>query len=129
MSPDHLTSPVTLRESGRRCRPGNPHLGCALFDRPAGRRNAAWLGGSRDAGFSVPGRPGILEVPIGAINERGEGPQVWQIVDGQAEPVPVELLAMDTETAPDSRGPARRRSGSSALGTHLLETRDATFGR
>lgn len=64
--------------------------------------------------------PPMLEVPIGAINERGEGPQVWQIVDGQARPFRVTLIDMDTEHA---RILAELPPGSEviALGTHLLE--------
>lgn len=64
---------------------------------------------------------GVLEVPVGAINERGHGPQVWVIDNGRARLVRVELLDMDAETAriaadlpPDTR--------VIALGTHLLET-------
>lgn len=62
----------------------------------------------------------VLEVPVGAINERGHGPQVWVIRDGRAEPVRVTLLDMDTEHArilaeldPDTP--------VIALGTHLLQ--------
>ena len=61
----------------------------------------------------------IFEVPIGAINERGHGPQVWIIDDGHARPVPVEVHDVDAETAhivadlPDE-------SRVIALGTHLL---------
>lgn len=65
--------------------------------------------------------PPLLQVPIGAINERGAGPQVWRIVDGRARPFRVELIDMDTEHAriladlpPDTE--------VIALGTHLLES-------
>ena len=62
----------------------------------------------------------LLEVPIGAINERGQGPQVWLIDDGRVRPMPVVLVAIDAEMAqilaelpPDAR--------VVAVGTHLLE--------
>ena len=62
----------------------------------------------------------VLEVPIGAINERGLGPQVWVLDNGEVQPVPVALVAIDTEMAriladlaPDAR--------VVAVGTHLLE--------
>jgi RND family efflux transporter MFP subunit len=61
----------------------------------------------------------VFEVPIGAINERGRGPQVWIIDDGHARPVPVELLDVDAEVArivADLPDEAR----VIALGTHLL---------
>ncbi len=65
-----------------------------------------------------------LEVPVSAINERGQGAQVWVIRDGRAEPVRVTLLDLDTENArivvdPDAGlGPD---TPVIALGTHLLE--------
>lgn len=62
----------------------------------------------------------LLEVPIGAINERGQGPQVWLVENGQVQPMPVALVAIDTEMAqilaelpPEAR--------VVAVGTHLLE--------
>lgn len=63
----------------------------------------------------------LLQVPIGAINERGLGPQVWRIVDGRAQPLPVTLVDIDTEHA---RILADLVPGDEliALGTHLLET-------
>lgn len=62
----------------------------------------------------------VLEVPVGAINERGHGPQVWIIRNGRAEPVRVTLLDMDTEYA---RILAELDPGTPviALGTHLLQ--------
>jgi hypothetical protein len=70
--------------------------------------------------LDLAGGPPLLEVPVGAINERGQGPQVWRIVDGRAEPFPVTLVAVDTEYA---RILAELQPGAEviALGTHLLE--------
>ncbi|MBS3743082.1 MAG: efflux RND transporter periplasmic adaptor subunit [Wenzhouxiangellaceae bacterium] len=77
----------------------------------------------------------VLEVPAGAINERGHGPQVWIIRAGQARPVRVTLLDMDTENAriladPDSDAGPDGDAGDVlgpgtpviALGTHLLQS-------
>ncbi|MBY6204175.1 efflux RND transporter periplasmic adaptor subunit [Halomonas denitrificans] len=68
----------------------------------------------------------MLRVPIGAINERGLGPQVWRIVDGRAQPLRVTLVDIDTEYArilgnqtPDGLAPGDEVI---ALGTHLLES-------
>lgn len=62
---------------------------------------------------------GARIVPLGALDERSGGPRIWRIIDGRAEPVPVELLALDAEQAhitvdlpPETR--------IIALGTHLL---------
>jgi len=64
---------------------------------------------------------GMLEVPVGAINERGEGPQVWIIREGRAEPVRVVLLDMDAENARIS-GDLEIGSQVISLGTHLLQS-------
>ena len=67
------------------------------------------------------GGPPLLQVPIGAINERGEGPQVWRIVEGRARPFQVTLIDVAPESAriladlpPDAE--------VIAIGTHLLES-------
>jgi RND family efflux transporter MFP subunit len=65
--------------------------------------------------------PPLLQVPVGAINERGNGPQVWRIIDGQARPFQVTLFDLDTEHAlilADLPADAEVIS----LGTHLLES-------
>lgn len=64
---------------------------------------------------------GVLEVPVGAINERGQGPQVWIIRQGKAEPVRITLLDMDAENA---RILADLEPGVPviSLGTHLLQS-------
>jgi RND family efflux transporter MFP subunit len=62
----------------------------------------------------------VLRVPIGAINERGEGAQVWRIVEGRARPLPVNLVDLDSEHAQII---ADLEPGDEviALGTHLLQ--------
>jgi RND family efflux transporter MFP subunit len=61
-----------------------------------------------------------LQVPVGAISERGDGAKVWQVIDGRAEPVAVRLLDMNEETARIIADlPAEARI--IALGTHLLK--------
>lgn len=62
----------------------------------------------------------VLEVPVGAINERGAGPRVWVIVDGRAQPRDVTLLDMDTDYA-RIVGPVAAGEPVIAVGTHLLE--------
>lgn len=60
-----------------------------------------------------------FSVPIGALDERGQGPRVWRIREGRVEPVAVEVLALDGETA-RIRGPLAAGERVVALGTHLL---------
>lgn len=60
-----------------------------------------------------------LVVPLGALDERSEGPRIWRVIDGHAEPVSVKIVGLGAEQAritvdlpPDTR--------IIALGTHLL---------
>ncbi len=64
---------------------------------------------------------GVLEVPVGAINERGHGPQVWVIRQGKAEPVRITLLDMDAENA-RIMGELEPGVQVISLGTHLLQS-------
>ncbi len=61
----------------------------------------------------------LFSVPVGALDERGSGPQVWQVVDGRVQPVAVEVVALQYDTA---RIAADLAPGTHlvALGTHLL---------
>lgn len=61
----------------------------------------------------------VQQVPLGALDERGEGANIWRVIDGHAEPVSVQVLKLSAEQAsirvelpPDTR--------IIALGTHLL---------
>lgn len=72
--------------------------------------------------LAVDGEAGaVLEVPVGAINERGHGPQVWIIRKGLAEPVRVTLLDMDAEIA-RIQGDLEPGVKVISLGTHLLQS-------
>lgn len=68
------------------------------------------------------GQPGenVVRVPLGALDERGDGAQVWVVVNGQVQPVPVQVLSLSTEMAQIQ---STLESGSSviAVGTHLLQ--------
>lgn len=63
----------------------------------------------------------VLEVPVGAINERGHGPQVWVIRNGRAEPVRITLLDMDAEHARIT-GDLEVDARVISMGTHLLQS-------
>lgn len=62
---------------------------------------------------------GIYTVPVSALDERGTGAQVWQVVDGRVRPVPVEIVALQYDTA-RIRGELAPGMTLVALGTHLL---------
>lgn len=65
------------------------------------------------------GIQGEFVVPLGAINERGAGAQVWRVRDGVVTPVAVTMLSSDGETA-NIRGELGEGDQIVALGTHLL---------
>lgn len=67
---------------------------------------------------TVSGSP-IWRVPLGALDERAGGPRIWQVIDGRAQPVPVEVLSLDSETA-RIRVDLPPTTHIIALGTHLL---------
>lgn len=60
-----------------------------------------------------------FSVPLAALDERGQGPRVWQVVGGKAQPVPVTILSVDLERA-RVRGNLKPGDKVIALGTHLL---------
>lgn len=60
-----------------------------------------------------------LSIPLGALDERSGGPRVWQVVDGKAQPLPVEVLSLQREQAV-IRADLVSGDRVIALGTHLL---------
>ncbi len=82
--------------------------------------DALTLGSVVRVRFATAADNGGLAVPLGALDERAEGARVWQVVRGAVQPVPVEVIALDADTAHIR---ARLEPGSRivALGTHLLK--------
>jgi RND family efflux transporter MFP subunit len=64
-------------------------------------------------------RADVFSVPLAALDERGRGPQLWQVVDGAVQPLPVEVLGLDREQA-RIRADLPADTAVVALGTHLL---------
>jgi RND family efflux transporter MFP subunit len=60
-----------------------------------------------------------LQVPVGALDERGEGPHVWLVQDGHVQPVPVEVVKLDLEQA-HIRATLPAEARIVAFGAHLL---------
>jgi RND family efflux transporter MFP subunit len=69
--------------------------------------------------FSVAGRDAAFTVPIGALDERGRGPQVWVVEEGKVQHVDVTVIALDGEYA-RIRAPLAAGTRVVAVGTHLL---------
>lgn len=77
------------------------------------------LGSVASLSFAGAGDAATFTVPLAAVDERGEGPQLWRVVDGRSEPTPVTVVAVDREQA-RVRGELRAGDAVVALGTHLL---------
>lgn len=71
--------------------------------------------------FSLPlEQQGVAEVPLGALDNRANGAQVWVLKDGKVNPVKVQVVRIDTETV-EVRTDLPIGSKIVALGTHLLQ--------
>lgn len=62
---------------------------------------------------------GTQRVPLAALDERAEGPRLWRVVNGQAETVQIEVLAVDGTHA-NIRSPLAIGDRVVSLGTHRL---------
>ncbi|MDZ7853223.1 MAG: efflux RND transporter periplasmic adaptor subunit [Halomonas sp.] len=63
---------------------------------------------------------GHFSVPVAALDERGEGAQLWQIVEGQAQPLAVTVERITREHARVSGEGLEAGQAVISLGTHLL---------
>ena len=63
--------------------------------------------------------PAAQHIPLTALDERGEAPKVWQVVNGAAQPVSVEVLKLNATHA-TIRSSLPNGQRIIALGTHLL---------
>lgn len=119
--PDGQRRPLRLREAApvvdalgrtRRAR-------YTVGDLPA----AVALGSVVGARFALPGAATdepLWRVPIGALDERGQGPRVWRLRNGRLEPVVVQIRAVDDRLATVAGG-LQADDRVIALGTHLLQ--------
>jgi RND family efflux transporter MFP subunit len=64
------------------------------------------------------GATAVFELPIGAVDERGEQPRVWRVRDGRVQAVPVQVLRMDERNA-QVAGALEPDDRVVALGAHL----------
>lgn len=86
-----------------------------------GNAPAPALGAIVQTRFAVPTlTSNTLEVPLAALDERGQGPRVWFINDGKAQPMPVTVTLLSSETA-RIRADIPADTALIVLGTHLLK--------
>lgn len=81
------------------------------------------LGSVISVRFTTPGSAGpapLWQVPVGALDERGQGPRVWRVREGRLEPVPVAVVSVEDRSATVS-APLQAGERVVALGTHLLK--------
>lgn len=81
------------------------------------------LGSVVSVRFAAPGGASVAplwQVPVGALDERGKGPQVWRVREGRPQPVPVAVVSIDDRSATVS-APLQLGERVVALGTHLLK--------
>lgn len=61
----------------------------------------------------------LVTIPISALDERGEGARVWQVIDGKAQPTAVKVISLGMDHA-RVQGMLKPDSRVISLGTHLL---------
>ncbi|MDN6297423.1 MAG: efflux RND transporter periplasmic adaptor subunit [Halomonas sp.] len=66
------------------------------------------------------GAPALYRVPVAAVDERGEGPRLWHIIDGKARAFAVKVTRVERDQALVSGSELRSGMRVIALGTHLL---------
>jgi RND family efflux transporter MFP subunit len=81
--------------------------------------DALTLGSVVQVRLDQPIQDTTFSVPLAALDERSQGSQVWQVIEGQVQPVPVEVLELGREYA-RIRAPLVNGDRIVALGTHLL---------
>lgn len=118
--PDGTTQALQLREVSGAADPVSLTWRARYRFAP-GSGKAPALGAVVSTRFALAGAAdGTLEVPLGALDERGHGPRVWLVREGKAQPQPVRIVLPGPETARIVASlPADARL--IVLGTHLLE--------
>ncbi|MCC7135770.1 MAG: efflux RND transporter periplasmic adaptor subunit [Nitrosomonas sp.] len=66
------------------------------------------------------GADSTLKIPLGALDERGEGARIWQLREGKAQPVSAQVIALDNEHA-WVRADLAENNRIIALGVNLLK--------
>lgn len=66
------------------------------------------------------GRAPVWALPLAALDERGQGAQVWVVKDAQLSPLPVRVLTADGDSV-QVQGELQASDRVVSLGTHLLQ--------
>lgn len=95
----------------------------ARYRLDAGSQPEAWpLGSVVRLQLGAPGAAPAgqdQQVPLAALDERADGPRLWRVVDGKAEPVPVKVIELGASQA-RIQSPLAVGDKVVALGTHRL---------
>ncbi len=119
---DGQSQTVQLREVAGAADPAS-RTWRARYRLDAGSQPEAWPLGS--VVRLVLGQPGTAQasqeqqVPLGALDERADGPRLWRVVDGKAQAVPVQVIELGASQA-RIQSPLAVGDKVVALGTHLL---------
>ena len=118
--PDGRRSALTLREAAPAVEPlGRTRRARYTLAQPP---EGLVLGSIISARF-MPGQAapeaGTWIVPVGALDERGQGPRVWRVQGDRIEPVAVQILGVDDRQA-QVAGALSADDSVVALGTQLL---------
>ena len=119
---DGKPQPVQLREVAGAADPAS-RTWRARYRLDASQQPGAWPLGS--VVRLVLGQPGTAQagqdqrVPLGALDERADGPRLWRVVDGKAEAVPVKVIELGATQA-RIQSPLAVGDKVVALGTHRL---------
>lgn len=117
--PDGGMLPLILRESAGAANPVS-RTWRARYRMTQGSSNLSLGEVVRTNFMKAIGTAKTFKIPLGALDERGENAHIWQMLDGQAQPVPAQIIALDNEHAWVTADIVEN-SRIIALGTNLLK--------
>lgn len=119
LSADGQRWPLALREVAGAADPQSRSWPARYQLKNPDAANVLALGGVASVTLDTQGRDTSWRIPLGALDERGQGPQVWMIRDGKAQAIPVNVLSLSNEYA-RIRAELPENVHLVAIGTHLL---------
>jgi len=121
-APGKANQPVTLREVAGAADPQS-RTWRARYRLPEAAASEQWpLGAVVRLALEAPDAAATAHtqrVPLAALDERAQGARLWRVVNGQAEPVPVTVVALGSTHA-QILSPLAAGDRIVALGTHRL---------
>lgn len=118
--PDGRKSPLALREAAPSVEPlGRTRRARYTLSQPPDGLVLGSVISARFAPDQSAAENPVWVVPVGALDERGQGPRVWRITEGKIDPVPVRILGIDDRQA-QVAGALSADDTVVALGTQLL---------